>query len=294
MEIQKIIDNLTTFDGKYKRDEIEEALSNRDEIIPALMEILQRLLENPEKYSENSDYFGHIYAVMLLGHFKEKRAHEVILRLFSLQNDQPYRLFGDVVTENLPVILLRTCDGNFEGIKKFILNNEADEYCRGSGLRAMTYGVVDGSLPRDEVLLFFRNILENRRSEQPSHFFDQMASCICDLFPQELMDLVKECYDDGYLHPGYIGLESFESALKAGKETCLKNLQESLERDSLEDIHAAMSWWACFDEGGDYGDYLTQQNRLLSDELSKRADKKKNKNKKKMIKSSKRKNRKKK
>ena len=96
MEVQELIDNLATLDGKYKRQEIEEALSRRDEIVPLLTEVLQNLLENPDKYLADQNYFGHIYAVILLGHFKEKRAHEVILKLFSMPGDMPYELFGDL------------------------------------------------------------------------------------------------------------------------------------------------------------------------------------------------------
>ena len=291
MEIQKLVDNLSTFDGKYKREEIEEALTRRDEIVPILTHILQKLFENPDKYLEDRNYFGHIYAVILLGHFKEKRAHESILKVFSLPGELPYELFGDVVTESLPVIFLGTCDGCFDGIKKFILNKNFDEFCRGSAVKAMTYGVVDGSISRDEVLSFFESILENRQSEVSSHFFDEMASCICDLYPKELMDLIKECYEDGYIAPGYIGIKSFESALSVGKESCLKKVQKDLERASLEDIHVAMSWWACFKEDRNH---LTHQNPLPFEKSSKKASQKKNKSKKKLIKSSKRKNRKKK
>ena len=223
-------------------------MAHRDEIIPILIGILEDVLENPDKYSEDEDCFGHIYAVMLLGHFKEKRAHETILKIFSLPDDMPDELFGDIVTESLPIILLRTCDGCFDGIKNLILDKECDEFCRGAVLSAMTYGVVDGSISRDEVLSFLKSIFENRQSEQPSHFFDEMASCVCDLYPQELMDLIRECYDDGYIDPGDIGIESFESALKVGIEVCLRELKESSERDSLDDIHRAMYWWACFEE----------------------------------------------
>jgi hypothetical protein len=289
MEIQVLINSLATFDGKYKRDEVDEALSRRDEITPMFIENLQGVLKDPDKYLKDPNNFSHIYSVMLLGHFKEKRSHEVILSLFSLPNDMPYELFGDLTTDNLPVILLCTCDSCFDGIKELVLNKKADEFCRGSALRAMTYGVVNGSISREEVLSFFENILNNRQSEYPSHFFDEMAANICDLYPQELMGLIKDCYEDGYIHPGYIDIESFESALKAGKESCLKKLEMDLERSSLEDLHERMSWWACFQEGDEP---FIQQDIMPTEKFPKGSSQKKKK-KKKMIKASKRKNRKK-
>ncbi|RLB78142.1 MAG: hypothetical protein DRH24_14955 [Deltaproteobacteria bacterium] len=41
---------------------------------------------------------------MLLGHFREHRAHKVIVDLFSLPNNIPHELFGDITTGDLPVI----------------------------------------------------------------------------------------------------------------------------------------------------------------------------------------------
>jgi len=34
--------------------------------------------------------------------------------------------------------------------------------------------------------------------------------------------------------------------LELGKEKCLEKVKVDLERQSLDDIHASMSWWACF------------------------------------------------
>ncbi|MEZ4567198.1 MAG: hypothetical protein R2860_09600 [Desulfobacterales bacterium] len=37
-------------------------------------------------------------------------------------------------------------------------------------------------------------------------------------------------------------------AIALGKDKCLENLKQELEQYSLDDIHARMSWWACFHE----------------------------------------------
>jgi hypothetical protein len=40
----------------------------------------------------------------------------------------------------------------------------------------------------------------------------------------------------------------FKRAMSRGKEQCLLDLSAELKRRSLNDIHASMSWWACFRE----------------------------------------------
>jgi hypothetical protein len=299
MEIKTIIGNLESIaDMNYKRAEIDEAVSRKEEVTPFLIDILNRALENPNKIIDNYNYMGHSYALILLSHFKEKSAHDLILELFSLPDEKSSDLFGDMVTEDLPNILINTCGGCFDGIKKLALNTNAYEYCRGSALKAMNFGVAEGAISREEVLSFYKTILENRESEPSSFFFDELASCICDLYPEELMDIIRECYEDDYINPGYIGLDSFEEALAAGIEKCLENNKKVRELRSPEDIHDVMSWWACFEENkhrnlyeGDLdNDYSYNSGKTLQNAHHK----KKNKNKNKMSNASKKKNRKKK
>lgn len=299
MDIKTLVDNLeSTADMKYKRAEIDEAVSRREEITPFLIDILKKALENPDKTIENHNYMGHSYALLLLGHFKEKSAHELILKLFSLPDEKSSDLFGDMVTETLPILLLNTCGGSFDGIKELALNTNAYEYCRGSALKAMNFGVAEGSISREEVLSFYKTILENRKSEPSSFFFDELASCVCDIYPEELMDIITECYEDDYIHPGYIGLDSFEEALTAGKEECLELIKKDMEYRCPDDIHAVMSGWACFEENqnrGFYeGDYDSDYSFNPANSFHNAPHKKKNKNKSKMSKASKKKNRKKK
>jgi hypothetical protein len=296
MDIKTIIENLeSTADMKYKRAEIDEAVSRREEVTPFLIDILKKALENPDEIAEKQNYMGHMYALLLLGHFKEKSAHELILKLFSLPDEKSSDLFGDMVTETLPNILLNTCGGCFDGIKELALNTNAYEYCRGSALKAMNFGVAEGSISREEVLSFFKTILENRRSEPSSFFFDELATCVCDIYPEELMDIIREYYEDKYIDPGYIDLDSFEDALKTGKGKCLELNKKAMEYRSLDNIHSVLSGWACFEEnknrgfyGGNY-DYDFNPGTAFHNAHHK----KKNKNKNKMSKASKKKNRKK-
>jgi hypothetical protein len=298
MEIKTIIENLeSTADMKYKRAEIDEALNRREEITPFLIDILNRVLENPKIVLDNPNYMGHIYALTLLSHFKENGAHDLILKLFSLPDEMSRALFGEMITENLPVILLNTCGGSFDGIMRLALDTNAYEYCRGSALKAMILGVAEGSISREEVLSFTEP--SGRQKSEPSlFFFDELASCICDLYPDELMDIVTECYEDDYINPGYIGLDSFEDALKAGKEECLENIKKELKLRSPDEIHDIMSLWVCFEENKnrryDRGNHYFDYDFNLKNFSHNASHKKKNKNKNKMSKASKKKNRKKK
>lgn len=248
LSINEIIASLEVFDGKYKREEVDAAIAYKSEIVPRLLAILENVFANPEKFTEDESYSGHTYALMLLGHLRESKAHQIIIGLCGLPADLPYRLFGDLITEDLPVILLRTCNRSVEAIKALVCNNNADDFCRGSAAEAIMYGVAEGIVKREEALSFFGGLFEGDAANVSGAFYDIVACCIHDLYPDELMGTIEEAYRKGYIHSGHIGLDDFQRAISRGKEQCLLDLQGELERRSLDDLHKSMSWWACFQE----------------------------------------------
>jgi len=56
--------------GFISENNIDAAIMQKQEITPRLIEILENVLADPAKYAEDEMLYDHIYAVMLLGHFK--------------------------------------------------------------------------------------------------------------------------------------------------------------------------------------------------------------------------------
>ena len=251
MNIEEILAGLDIYDGKYQREHIEAALNQKEEIIPHLIAILEKVRDKPQKYTGDSDHHAHVYALMLLGHWREAKAHQVIVDLSGLPTPFPYDLFGDITTEDLPIILLRTCDGSVEKIKELVANKNADEYTRGSGITAIAYAVIEGIITREDALSFFGGLFTKDEATEDSTFYSQLACSICDLYPEELMDIIQEAYDQELIDKFFVGFEEFQKALKDGKEKCLADLSESFSNRSLDDIHKSMEWWACFNREKD-------------------------------------------
>jgi hypothetical protein len=143
-----------------------------------LIDILNKVLSDPGRHLESEPYYDHIYALMLLGHFKEHKANKIIVDLFSLPDDIPHQLFGDITTCDLPVILLNTCGGSMELIKSMALNKKVDDYCRISALQAMTYAVVEGIVPREDVLDFYDSLFTGHETDPDSDFWGLLANRI--------------------------------------------------------------------------------------------------------------------
>jgi hypothetical protein len=248
-KIIKVLDGFKYFKGVYEQDLVDAAIELRDEITPHLIAVLENLLSNPNNYIENPDLFDHNYAVMLLGHFGEARAHKTLVDVFSLPNRLSNDLFGDIVTEDLPMILLRTCNGSLEHIKVLALNKNADDFCRASALHAMAYAVIAGIATREEVLAFYGGLFTGQEADEVSDLWGLLACLVYDLYPEELMETITRAYEDGLINPGMIRYQSFERALRRDKNEHLEDLRKDFERRSLDNIHASMSWWACFKKG---------------------------------------------
>lgn len=294
--ISEILNGFKIFDGIYKKELVDASIELREEITPSLIDILNKALSDPISYIENDDYYDHIYAVMLLGHFKEHKAHKIIVDLFSLSDDIPDRLFGDMRTSDLPVILLNTCGGSMDLIKSMALNKKADDYCRISALHAMAYAVIEGIVSREDVLYFYGSLFTGHETDIDSDFWGLLANLVCDLYPEELMDTIKTAYEEMLIFPGTIQYQEIEDALREGKEKCLNRLRIDLKNCSLDNIHDSMSWWACFKQENKppvtpVVDFSATVERIKNERTKKKSDKKKAKKKRKKAEASKKKNR---
>ena len=288
-KISEILEAFRVFDGVYKREEIDAAIGLKEEITPHLIKILENLLADPNAYIENNDLYDHTYALMLLGYFKEPKAHKVIIDIFSLQPDLPYNLFGDLITEDLPIILLNTCNGSTELISSLILKKEADEFCRASASQALAYAVIEGYTTREETLTFLESLFTGTEAEMGSAFWGMLATTACNLYPAEIMDTVKQAYENELIDTMSIKLSDFEEDLQLGKKKCLERFKKNFEARRLDDLHNSMSWWACFGEKPN-----VPPSGSLPDLPPKKSRKKKSQSKKKQAKISKKKNRRKK
>ena len=246
MEISEILEAFRINDGVYKRKYVDEAVERKDEIIPHLISILENVVSNPKPYIEN-DYFDQLYAVILLGYFKAYQAHSIMIDLLSMPEDIPHQLFGDIISEDFPAILFQTSGGELDKIKSLILNRKANDFCRGSALRAMVYAVVDGIVTREETLDFFGSLFTGKEAKEDSAFWDLLANCVYDLYPEELMPVIQKAYQDDLIDPWAIRIEDFEESLQHGKKATFERIRVDMKRDMPADIHRYMSWWSCFE-----------------------------------------------
>lgn len=244
-DIQNLLFQFDRLSGTYMQAEVEEALTRQEEITPHLLRILKDVGENPLRYSLEGGN-AHVYAALLLSHFREPAAHLPFIQAFSIAEEQLMDLWGDMTTETLPTLLYQTCDGSIAAIKALIDNREADQYVRCAAMEALSYVVAFDPLQRDEVVNFFQGLFSGSEADPDSYFWGNLTATLCDLHPEESMEIIRKAFADGVVRPGFIGLADVEQAGARNREEAMTSLRSWVAARMPADIHAYISWFSEF------------------------------------------------
>ncbi|HEX3035208.1 MAG TPA: DUF1186 domain-containing protein [Thermodesulfobacteriota bacterium] len=245
MDIREIINELEYYDGTFPHKVLKEAVASKGQIIPTLLNILEESTANIQELLEQEDYMAHIYAMFLLAQFREERAYPLIVNFFSTPGDVSLEVTGDVVTEYLHRILASVCGGDDSLIKQLAENEAADEFVRGAALEALVCLTATGEKSREEVLEYYKGLLQGNLTKQSSFFCAEIVSAATDLYPEEIYDEIKQVFENGLVDESIIDLKFVDRQLKLGKEQVLAKLQEGRYRP-IEDTIRELEWWACF------------------------------------------------
>jgi hypothetical protein len=247
MDVKKVLMELKSQELTFPREALEFAIANRDLMIPELLKILKRTIENYEAFLDQENYMGHIYAMFLLAQFREKSAYELIIQLSSLPGEIPDELMGDTVTEDLPRILAGVSCGDDYLIRRLAENEDVFEYVRGSALGALVTLVAAGEKSRDELIDYFQSLFRTKLSREPSVVWENLVSYSLDLYPGEVYQDIKQCYRDDLIDPLFVSMEDVEESLVLGKEAALEDLKKNRHYTLITDAIKDMEGWACFE-----------------------------------------------
>ena len=248
METAEILQQFERATGKFARAADEAAVARREEITPELLRVLEETVERAPQLDAEGDYMAHLYAMFLLAQFRETRAYPLVVRFASLPGDILYALCSDFITEDLGQVLASVCGGDLAGIQSLIEGEATDEWVRGAALSSLVTLVAAGQKSRDEIVSYFAGLFRGKLVRKWSHAWDTLVSYSSDLYPEELLDDIKQAYEDGLVDPGYIRFENVKRDLAVGKDRILARLADDPHRRLVEDTVAEMGWWACFRE----------------------------------------------
>jgi len=231
--------------GKYLRDEMEEAVSLQEEITPILINILEDISADPVRYIDEG-HTAELYAVALLAHFREKKAHLPIIRAFSIPDEQRDYIWCDMLTETLPVLLCRTAGGDYSAVMEIIRNRDAHEYLRTSAMEALKLGIASGDLPRDKGMAMFATLFDETLAEPEEYFWASLVTDLLDLYPEELISEIRDLFAKGLVFQGEVSLKNVEDEMVEGRDKSMEKLKQQVVWSLPDDVHEYISNFACF------------------------------------------------
>lgn len=244
MEVEAILEELKAYNGKLPRAALEQAVQQRENITPHLLEALRFARSEAGNLPES--YWLHTWAMYLLAQFREPRAYPLVVDLLDLPSDVVKKLHGDVLTEDSQRILASVYDGDPGPLQRLAESPEADEYARDAALGAMVGLVVAGRRSREETLEYFRSLYVDDFAEPGSFFWCGLVIRSTDLYPDLLVDEIRGVYDRGLVDAYFMPLIEVEEVLARGKDAALSALARKPEYQLVTDAIGDTEWWACF------------------------------------------------
>jgi hypothetical protein len=96
---------------------LQEMIERRDEMIPALLEVLADAVRRPQSYLEGDHWTSLTFACFLLAQFRVTAAFKPLCQVLALPADEVEALFGDTLADDMGRILAGVYDGDGSGQK---------------------------------------------------------------------------------------------------------------------------------------------------------------------------------
>jgi hypothetical protein len=248
MDIKQIIEELQIWKGEIPQEAIKQALNHKGQIVPVLIDILNQVTADPEKYIKQTDYWGHITALLILAQFHDKSACKPIADFFSLPEDQVWELTGEMITEDLSKILASVCNGDIEPIKILIEDELADDFVRAAAIDSLLIQLATQTTERSSIISYFEELFKGKLKKKPSFVWNHLAISIVNIYPEELFEEIDKAYKDGLIDREFIPLEQVEEALESEKEEVLNWLKTNSNYSPLEDPISILNSWMAPEE----------------------------------------------
>jgi len=247
MNVQQILEELEVNTGVFPRQAIQEAIAKQEQITPELLKILEYATQNVEELVERMGYIAHIYAMFLLAQFRERRAYPLIVNFYSIPGEVTLDLTGDVVTEDLDRILASVSGGDIGLMTELVENEQANEYVRNAALRGLVILVARGEQSREDIVAYFQSLYRGKLPREYLHIWNELVFTSTYLYPEEVLDDIKQVFKDGLIDGMYIDFEFVEDVLADGKDKALEDLRTGSGYWFIQDTVSEMEWWACFE-----------------------------------------------
>jgi hypothetical protein len=225
---------------------LNAASERRAEMIPLFLKEIEDYRGMPGREGKATPLF---FIFHLLGEWREKSAYRPLTRFLRSPPDDLDNVLGDAITVTTHRVIAAVFDGDLDPLFGVILDAEADEYVRSRMCEALAMVVLQGAADRDAAARFLRDGFGTFQPRAENFVWNGWQSAIALLGLNDLRDLVKQAFENGYIAPEWLGFEDFEEDLKQGIERIERGSQDiNPEFDLFGDTIEELSGWLAFSD----------------------------------------------
>ena len=195
MMITQAIAELRVFTSKMPSEAFDVIRTHWKEAEPILLEAIQQRLRDPTTEEEDALF---LYAIYLCAEMRCSKVFPYFICISRQPNLVVDHLLGDIVTETLPQMLARTCDGRIDEIKALIEDPAVNQYVRGTAMESLLLLFFDDVLSREQLSEYCVELLENKLERRESLVWDSVVSAAGYIQADNALPLIKKAYEYGF------------------------------------------------------------------------------------------------
>lgn len=223
----------------YPEAIIREMIHRREEMIPALLAVLEDAARRPSHYLEGGNWKPLTFAAYLLAQFRETRAFKPLCATLNLSSQVTDSLWGDCLTDDMGRLLAGVYHGDDAPLRAILANRDANESAQACSVPQAYLCLLEaGVLTRDHVRSVAADVLTRILPREPHFAWDGWTGLCADLGFADLAPLIESAMEDDLLDPTYYGFEELVRRAQSGR-THLRGERVSLIEDTVKET----SWW---------------------------------------------------
>jgi len=248
MDLEAIEQALSYYTGTLPEDALRSAVSQRETVTPLLLSSLQKIADNPERFANEDDYILPVFALFLLAEFREHKAYLIVVSIFTTNDEDFIDAFGDFVTEDLQRVLASICTDDLEPIKRVIESPSINQYVRSEFLRSLVNLYFQKKISREYIVEYFLYLFNEGLEKDDNFLWTSLVSCCCDIYPEEFLEKIKNCFDQQLVDLMVIEYEEVLECIDHGKDNVLFE-HATAYGGPVSDTVSILQKWAYFGGG---------------------------------------------
>jgi len=190
--ITDAIDALRPFSQKRQTRALQYIREHWEEAEPILIDAIAQKLTDPTTEDTEALF---LYAIHLCAEMKSTRAFPYFVKIARLPNVVLDCVMGDILTETLPHMLARTCNGRIANIQALVEDPSLNEFARSAAMRALLILVGNSELDKATLSTYCIDLLSEKLERIPSYIWDCVIRAICKIGTPDALPLIEAAYD---------------------------------------------------------------------------------------------------